>query len=499
MLLGIDIGTTHLKAGLFTASGDTLEIAACPHLTMAGWGGISSYDPDSMWENIKLLIYNVCKGKGQMHEPLQAVGIAGMAETGLLVNRTSGKPRTPFVPWFENCASEQVGQVKSRIEEVEFFLQTGLHAAAKYSLMKLLWLKERDPDLLFGAVWLSAADWIAYQMCGVMQTDFTLAERTGAFNIEARNWNEELLANFGLGVDLFPPAGASGLQAGESKADLEAIGIPRGTPVGVSGHDHVCGAWAARSTSAIQPAPVFDSMGTAEAFIGMFSRRTLSEKDFRAGFSFGLACDPDELYWQGGLSASGGSLAWLSTILAEPPLDYAALEALAAGASSPTGILYYPYLAGSGSPHSDSAARGAFFGLNAAHTRADLCRAVLEGCAYEMEYQRRRAVELVNAPAEYVIAAGGGTRNRLWMQIKADVFGCPVEILEQEETTLLGAALLAGRGAGALSSRIFGQMQENKPKQRVEPDPKRSRTYRTLFEQGFLAYEGFVRAVRTAA
>jgi len=167
---------------------------------------------------------------------------------------------------------------------------------------------------------------------------------------------------------------------------------------------------------------------------------------------------------------------------------------LRARAETPTGILYFPYLAGSGSPHSDSLVRGAFIGLSAAHGRSDLYRAVLEGAAFETEYMRRAAEQVTGAPIQRILAAGGGTRNRGWMQIKADVFGCPLDVLAQKEATLLGAALLAGIGSG-----IYPDAQSAADQlggcglERFEPDAARHEIYRRMYEAGYLPLQEALR------
>jgi sugar (pentulose or hexulose) kinase len=198
----------------------------------------------------------------------------------------------------------------------------------------------------------------------------------------------------------------------------------------------------------------------------------------------------------GGLSASGGSIEWLRSILGEPPLGYDELDTLLdSRPDAPTGILYFPYLAGSGSPHSDSRVRAAFIGLSASHSRADLYRAVLEGTALETEYMRRVAERVIGKPIERVLASGGGTHNRRWMQIKADVFGCPLDVLALKETTLLGAALLAGLGSGAYpdthsaAERLGGCSFE-----RFEPQASHHAAYHDLYETGYIPLQDRLRA-----
>ena len=240
----------------------------------------------------------------------------------------------------------------------------------------------------------------------------------------------------------------------------------------------------------MQGAPVFDSIGTAESLTGVFPERPLKEADYQAGFAFGLYGAPGHLYWMGGLSASGGSIEWLRSILGDPPLMLWRMEALIRRSlRNPTGILYFPYLSGSGSPHSNSLVRGAFIGLNATHDRADLYQAVLEGAAFEIEYMRRAAEGVTGAPVQRILAAGGGTRNRRWMQIKADVFGCPLDVLAQKESTLLGAVLLAGIGSGVYADvHLAAGWLGGCGLERYEPDPARHEVYRQLFEGGYCRF-----------
>jgi xylulokinase len=185
-----------------------------------------------------------------------------------------------------------------------------------------------------------------------------------------------------------------------------------------------------------------------------------------------------------------------------PPLSYDVLDALLAQApEDPTGILYFPYLAGSGSPHSYPQARAGLVGFGAGHGRAALAKAVLEGTAYELEYIRRAAEGATGLPIDRLRVTGGGTRNRAWMQIKADVSGCRLELLSMPESTLLGAALLAGIGAG-----LFGDPVETFRSERwadvsrlevevVLPDLERHRRYRELYAGGYLKLQEPLRSL----
>jgi sugar (pentulose or hexulose) kinase len=232
-------------------------------------------------------------------------------------------------------------------------------------------------------------------------------------------------------------------------------------------------------------------MGTAEALVGAFPERPLDEADYRSGLVYGKHVAPGKYYWMGGLSASGGSVEWIRAILGDPALSYEQIEALLEQAGpDPTGILYFPYLSGSGSPHTDARVRGAFVGLDAEHGRADLAKAVFEGTAYEVEFIRRRAEGVSGRPIRKLAASGGGTRNRGWMQIKADVSGCSIAAPEMPEATLLGAALLAGAGVGIYADDEAAVAAATQPGGEIyHPDEGRHRVYRELYEKGYLGLQ----------
>lgn len=480
-LLGVDAGTTHCKAGVFAMDGAALALASRPTITRHSPEGWAYFDPDELWESVAGAIQEAL---ARSAVSIEAVGIASMAETGILLDRRTGQPRSFFVPWFDTSAQSQAEQIQHRADPVERFRKTGMRATFKCGLAKILWLRERDPGVIRHAVWLSAADYIAYRLTGARATDLSLAGRTCAFQIDRKQWDAEWLREWGLPSTLFPPAAPSGQPIGRVASGAM---LPAGTRVAITGHDHVCGAFAA---GAIEPGRVFDSMGTAEGVVGGFAERPLTDQDFESGLMYGCHAARGTAYWMGGLSASGGSVEWLRAQLGAEALPYAELEALLATAPpDPSGILYFPYLLGSGSPHQDAQVRGALIGLSASHGRADLLKAVLEGTAFEIEFIRRAGEKAAGRPIETLIAAGGGTRLHEWMQIRADVTGCRIEAMNQPEATCLGAALLAGVGCGLYAGEAQALASLARATETWQPDPHRHAIYRRLYEQGYCAFQ----------
>lgn len=496
-LLALDIGTTHCKAALFGLDGALLASAARPAPARPMLGGSLGYEPHELWQNAAQALSEVMHSTPARQVRPAALGVTGMAETGLLLDRRSGEAQTPFLAWHDRSALLQAQRLASDPEENERFLRRGIRPTFKCGIAKLLWLAEQGIRPGPESVWLSAADFMVYRLTGSLATDPTLALRTYAYDLDARAWDAAWLASLGLSPQHFPALLPSGKPAGAVSARAaEQTGLPAGMPAAVCGHDHVCGAAA---VAAVEPGQIFSSIGTAESLMGVIEDRPLGPAERAAGFSYGVHVVQGRRYWMGGLSASGGSIEWLRGLLGEQRLSYAEIDALLDLApAGPTGILYFPYISGSGSPHIDPRVRGAFVGLDAGHGRAHLAKAVLEGTAYEIEFIRRAAAQAFGLPIATLITAGGGTRSARWMQIKADVTGCKIETRLMPETSLLGAALLSGAGSGvypsihsALASQALSAAQV------YTPDPSRHSAYSQLFEQGYLPLQTPLRGLNS--
>ncbi len=498
LLLGLDIGTTHCKAGLFRVDGTPVSLAKRTMILQHvpdGWG---FYDPEQTWQLVVDATREALSADRDLatgRRSLAAIGIASMAEIGLLIDCRTGKPVSPFLPWFDQSAAPQADYLDHLGDPLQAFQVRGIPPTFKCSLAKILWWRDQNKTDFENILWLPVASYIAFRLCGELAVDPTLAVRTWAFRLDTKDWDDALLSILDLPHALFPPLVQSGMPIGTVReAGLDLPAASQGATVSICGHDHIAAAFAA---GAIQPGTVFDSIGTAETFIGAFPERLLSESDVRSGLMFGFHVLPGQLIWLGSLSASGASVEWIRDLLGKPALSYKELAALLAGLSSgPGDVLYFPYLSGSDSPHSDPAARGAFIGLTLEHHRADLVIAVLEGIACQMESIRQAAEAVSAQKIERIRAAGGGIRMPGWLQMKADISGCIYEAMPVQEATLFGAALLAGVGAGILASPAEAlQVACSEKMETFTPDPARHQAYSELFQR-YCELEPVVREFR---
>ncbi|XID93453.1 L-fuculokinase [Paenibacillaceae bacterium WGS1546] len=487
-MIGIDIGTTHCKAGLFERNGRAVRLTGRPTVSARDREGLSSFDPIRMWEAVAEMLGELAEGLPR--GSVGAIGVASMAESGLLVDGRTGEIRSEFIPWYDQRTRSQAERIGREIDEAERFRTRGLRVSYKHGLPKLLWLQEHRPAALNGSVWLNSADYIAFRLTGKMSTHYTLAARTYAYDLRGMAWDSELTKHFGLMPSLFPQVQEHGRPMGFLSREIAALtGIAAGVPVAIAGHDHLC---AALAVGATEPGEVYNSMGTAETLIGVFGEFEVGDREYRSGLSYGRHVVDGRSFWMGGIPSSGGSVEWLRAALNDPRLSYGQIaDMLERLDEAPTGLLYYPYLSGSGSPRPNPQIRGAIIGFGAEHTRETLLKAALEGTAYEFESIRRAGERASGAAIERVTTVGGGAKNRCWIRIKADVTGCGFLLPRNQEATLLGAAMLAGIAGGlydGADDAIRSVRAAADAAERIDPDASRHAEYGRLYETGYLYF-----------
>lgn len=495
-LLGVDVGTTHCKVGFCDVAGSLLHVTRESTPIGHGSDGLACHYPEALWLTVVTAIRAMAAqcDLGQV----QAIGVAGMAEAGLLVDARSGEPRTEIIPWYDTRSRAQARVIAAADEPLRLFRRTGLHPSFKYGLAKILWLRAREPGVTDGAIWLSVPDYIVFRLTGRMATDPTLAARTYVYSLEDGAWDDKWIRHFRLAPSNFPRTVPTGEPVGSVHDNAAAVtGLGMGTRVAIAGHDHLC---ASVAVGLVRPGMVVDSMGTAESMLGMLECLDLNERAFNSGLAIVPHVLPNRFCWLGGTRSAGGAVDWMRNRLAELPLSHDDfLRLVETAGEHPTNLLFFPYLFGSGGVHPDDTVRAAFIGLDASHGRAQLLKAVLEGTAYESESIRRAAERLSDTPIDQLLVVGRGASHVPWIQIKADVTGCRCVRPAITEATALGAALLAGLGCGIYSSLdelVALAATCVAAGWTVHPDAGRHNVYRRLYETG---YEPVGQALRGSA
>ncbi len=481
LLVGLDAGTRSIRALVFEPDGTVVAEGGAPTPTVYAEPARAHYEPEALWRAAARALR---QATGRIHDPRRIVGIAAasIGESAVPLD-ADGAPTHNAIAWFDQRTKGERDRLERTVGGDQLFAVTGLNSEPIFGLCKLLWLKANERSAFERTRrWLNIADYLAWRMCGVAATDYSLASRTLALDIHALAWAEDLIREAGVSPNLFAPLRPSGSPlAPVTPEAARATGLPRSCVVGVGGHDHICGALAA---GAWQEGVVVDSLGTAEALLLALDKPIADAALGRGGYSQGvIVVDQPAYYVVGGLLTSGGSIEWFRDILGGAKVSYAAL--IAEGEAVPPGSLgvcFLPHLRAGSPPHPDPRARGAFFGLSTDATRGTLFRAILEGLAYDARLLLEGLSELPGVPPiGRIRAIGGHTRNELLMRIKAAVFNRAITVAEMPETTSLGAAIFGGLAAGVYSDLAQALAELRSATRCVEPAADLAAAYDARF------------------
>lgn len=444
LLLGIDIGTTNIKTILFDPAGTTVAQASVrtpTHYPRPNW---AYFDPEETWGA-------VVQGLRSVTSQVDAQRIAGMAvasygETGVPLDG-HGQPLYEAIAWFDGRTAAQADWLEKQIGQERIFAITGSAVQPIFTLCKLLWLRDHEPEVLARTQrWLNMADYIAYRLCGVPAADLSLASRMLCMDLHRRQWATDLIAGVGIAPAILAPLQLSGTCLGPVLPEVARItGLPTNAQVAVGGHDHIVGALALGVTAA---GDMLNSIGTAEAVMLPVDQPVRDANFGRQGYSQGVHA-AGHYYLLGGLYTSGACVDWFRESCGGG-VDYATLiaeaEQVAAGS---LGAFFIPHMRLANSPHVDPLARGAFIGLHTDMKRGMLFRALLEGLSYEVRYSLEPMLTYMKLPQlGKVYVSGGGAYNDLYTRIKASILNHPLTEVSVKESTALGAAMLGGVGAG---------------------------------------------------
>jgi xylulokinase len=493
-LLGLDVGTTAIKALLFDVdAGCSVSIGQVPTTIQYPGAGRSQFDPEQLWSGVVAAIQQVLDGREAAD--VLAVAVASMGEVGVPLD-AAGEPCYPAMTWFDRRSEEFLPWWEERIGVERTYQITGQILHHMYGALKMQWLRGNEPGVWARMRrWLSVEDFINWRLAGVAVTDFSVASRTLLFDQGSAGWSKELLAAAGIGRDLLPEAVAAGTQVGSvTKVAAAATGLPPGTAVVTGGHDHLVGALAA---GAAQPGVVLDSAGTAEGILLTAPAFSPSPALFGAGFSTYRHVVSDQFVVVAGQQGAGGLLNWLLDRLYVPDAGgrpYA--RALADAAAAPLGaggLFCLPHLRGSRVPERDLRSRAAFVGLKDGHERGHIVRAALESLGYWL----KESLDVLSAAAgldiEHLVVIGGATQSPVWMQIKADCTGLRLSVPQLPEAVALGAALLAGVGAGVYANPAAAAAALSRPVLSVVPNAEAIAKYaraRAVYRQLYPALHG---------
>jgi xylulokinase len=447
LFLGLDVGTSGVKAILVDMAGDVVASGAVPLSLETPQPGWAEQDPEAWWAASRGAIQQVLAQRAT--GSVAAVGISGQMHSSVFLDRAGAVIR-PALLWCDGRTTAECREIDERAGGEGRLRELVCNPALEgFTLPKVLWLRHHEPAAFARlATVLLAKDFVRLRLTGVMATEPSDASGTLMFDPARLGWSHEMLDIVGLPPTLLPPVGGSSEVLGRVSAEAAALtGLAAGTPVVGGGADNACGA---AGVGAVTPGDAVSSWGTSGTVLA-----PTAEPRVDPGLRAHTFCHvvPEVWYVMGVVLSAGGAFAWYRDQLARElrdadRVDDRLVEEAVAVPAGADGVTFLPYLQGERTPHRNASLRAAFVGLSLAHSRAHMTRAVLEGVAFALRDCVEILGELGITPS-LLLLTGGGARSPFIRRLQADVFGIPVTTVNREEGPAYGAALLAAVGAGA--------------------------------------------------
>jgi len=442
-VLALDQGTTSSRAILFDASGHAIASAQqefTQHFPQPGW---VEHDPEEIWATQLATARDALA-----NSEVAALGITNQRETTVVWDRTTGEPIHNAIVWQDRRTADLCSQLKADGHEDAVRARTGLVIDPYFSGTKLAWILDHVPgararaeagELAFGTI----DTWLLWKLTGgrVHATDVTNAGRTLLFDIHQLDWSDDQLDLLNVPRAVLPDVLPSSGHFGDTDPDVLGRSIPI---TGIAGDQHAA-LFGQRCT---QPGMAKNTYGTGCFLLYQTGTEAVaSSNGLLTTLAWQLEGEPAQYALEGAVFVAGAAVQWLRDELAiiESAED---VEALAASVPDSDGVVVVPAFTGLGAPHWDPYARGTILGITRGTSAAHIARATLDGVAHQSADLLEAMTADAGQPLAELRVDGGMTQNGLLMQTQADLLGVTVVRPEIAETTALGAAFLAGLGAG---------------------------------------------------
>ena len=481
VLLAIDVGTGSVRAALLTAGGETLGFAAQEHEQIVPRFGWSEQRPADWWSGAVTVIRRLLNDVPGAAARIAAIGACGQMHGTVLLDR-DGEPALDAVPlWNDKRNRDEVNRFLAAEDWRSLLPLAGNPPSVAWWGFKLQWLKaHRASAYARAAVVLAPKDWINFKLTGAIAIDAPEASCTYLYDAARGGWSETLATRLGIDIGLLPPIREPQEVLGHVCATAAAeTGLPQGVPVVVGISDYPA---ALLGSGVIAPGLASDVTGTSTLLTLCTAAPVLDDviTNVRGALPNWSAFTI--------LDAGGDAMRWARRAFHEKAYDYERIVALASGVPAGSGmLLFLPYLNGERLGRNTNA-RAQFIGLTSGHGAGHLHRAVMEGVAFAAA-RNLRIMTAAGNKAERMVAAGGGARTRLWLEIKASIYGCPIITTAAEETGVLGCAMLAGTAIGLYPDLSAAAARLVRTTGEVQPIPAWAEVYARLAPIFDRAYE----------
>ena len=469
LYLAIDVGTGGLRAALVGRDGRTAAFSHREHEQIVPQFGWSEQRPADWWAGTRIAIREVLAGVENAPARVAAICTCGQMHGSVLIDVDGELTREAALLWNDKRTAPQAEAFAARVPaERSLDLAANLPSPA-WPAFKIAWIAENDPEALArSATLLMPKDWINFKLTGVRAQDQTEASLSFVMDWRSRQWSAELCELTGVPRRLLPDLHRAGDVLGGLAAEVAAdLGLPSGVPVLVGAGDYPM----ALLGSGVTRAGMGSDVTGTSAIITLMHEQPVLDPDVSNVIAANGLWGAMTL-----IDAGGDAVRWARRAFHENTRSYGDLAGDAARASvGANGLFFLPYLSGERvGAHRNS--RAQFFGLKAEHGLPDLHRAILEGVAFAVRL-KLDALKGDNRRPERIVAASGGARSDLWLQIKASMLGVPYVVLEEPECGIVGAAMLMAVATGDVADIETAVARMVRPSREIMPDPAWSAVY----------------------
>lgn len=445
-LLGIDLGTSSVKAMLLDEKEGVVGIVSKSYGVDIPREGFAEQDPDMWWEALKEVLGDLKEEYPAKFADIYSIGFSGQMH-GLVTVDRDGRPVRPAILWMDQRSVREALAVQEELGMEKMGEVFHNRVFSGFAFPSLLWIQKHEPEN-FRKIYkiLLPKDYIRYLMTGEFGTDASDGSSTSVFETGKRDWAWDIIGKCDIPASIFPKVYEAEDVAGTVTAwASRQTGLNERVKVVFGSGDQPA---QSIGNGAVEEGIIISNIGTGGQ-ISTYSKKDTYDKELRLH----TFCHGVNMAYTifGATLCSGMSMNWMKDkILKEQDFQNMSLEAGRAEPGS-RGLIYLPYLSGERTPHMDPGAKGMFFGLKLNQDRAHMIRSVMEGVVFSLK-DCLEIFQQIGLDGNYIIASGGGASSDVWLQIQADILEKEIRVCSVKEQACLGACIMAGTGTGVFEN-----------------------------------------------
>jgi xylulokinase len=474
-VIGVDLGTSAVKLLLVNQNGEVVQEVSKDYPLIHEKTGYSEQDPKAWVDQTVSGLSDLLQCFKGDPEEIDGISFSGQMH-GLVLLDDNHEVLRNAILWNDTRTTAQCQRIYEMVGEEKLLSITKNPSLEGFTLPKLMWVKEHEPELYAKAkTFVLPKDYLRFKLTGELHMEYSDAAGTLLLDISAKKWSQEICELTGIDRTLCPTLVASHDQVGTISVEVaEATGMSPSTKVFAGGADNACGAI---GSGILEEGKTLCSIGTSGVVL---SYESSDDKDFQGKVHYFNHGVPGAFYTMGVTLAAGYSLSWFKNVFAKDESFEDLVSEVGTVPPGSNGLLFTPYVAGERTPHADAVIRASFIGMDSSHERKDFVRAVMEGITFSLN--ESLAIFSENGKKiDTIVSTGGGTKNDDWLQMQADIFNARIVKLSSEQGPGMGAAMLAAYGCGWFDSLqecadMFLQIDKE-----FVPEEGRVETYKELF------------------